>query len=131
MKKAGSTNSEVIFFRIKQERKENWKKTCRERNISLTRLIIDSVENRIMDDERRKVLEFIEKQDNIFVKIETNVNQLARVVNGQKFISESQLEVFSAQLTEIATLKARQNTIFENIYTLLSNDRQAHEAGWS
>jgi len=120
VKKGGSTNSEVIFFRIKQERKENWKKTCRERNISLTRLIIDSVENRIMDDERRKVLEFIEKQDNIFVKIETNVNQLARVVNGQKFISESQLEVFSAQLTEIATLKTRQNTIFENIYTLLS-----------
>ncbi|MFC4686941.1 hypothetical protein ACFO4P_08335 [Epilithonimonas pallida] len=120
MKKEGSTNSEVIFFRIQQERKENWKKTCQERNISLTRLIIDSVENRIMDDERRKVLKFIEKQDNIFAKIETNVNQLAKVVNGQKFISEKQLELFSAQLTEIATLKARQNTIFENIYTLLS-----------
>lgn len=120
MKKEESTNSEVIFFRIQQERKENWKKTCRERNISLTRLIIDSVENRIMDDERRMVLEFIEKQDNIFAKIETNVNQIAKVVNGQKFISESQLELFSAQLTEIATLKAWQNTIFENIYTLLS-----------
>lgn len=120
VKKEESTNSEVIFFRIQQERKENWKKTCQERNISLTRLIIDSVENRIMDDERRKVLKFIEKQDNIFAKIETNVNQIAKVVNGQKFISESQLELFSAQLTEIATLKARQNTIFENIYTLLS-----------
>lgn len=120
MKKEESTNSEVIFFRIQQERKENWKKTCKERNISLTRLIIDSVENRLMDDERRMVLEFIEKQDNVFAKIETNVNQLAKVVNGQKFISEKQLELFSAQLTEIATLKARQNTIFENIYTLLS-----------
>lgn len=120
MKKEGSTNSEVIFFRIQQERKENWKKTCEERNISMTRLIIDSVEQRLMDDERRNVIEFIEKQDNIFTKIETNVNQLAKVVNGQKFISESQLELFSTQLSEIAILKARQNTIFENIYRLLS-----------
>jgi hypothetical protein len=120
VKKEKSTNSEVIFFRIQQERKENWKKTCQERNISLTRLIIDSVENRLMDDERRKVLEFIEKQDNIFAKIETNVNQIAKVVNGQKFISESQLELFSTQLLEIVTLKARQNRIFENIYALLS-----------
>ncbi len=120
MKKEKSTNSEVIFFRIKQERKENWKKTCQERNISVTRLIIDSVENRIMDDERRKVLVFIEKQDNIFAKIETNVNQIAKVINGQKFISQGQLELFSAQLSEIAALKVRQNKMFENIYTLLS-----------
>ncbi|NML56792.1 plasmid mobilization relaxosome protein MobC [Chryseobacterium cheonjiense] len=115
-----SKSSEVIFFRIKKARKENWKKICRERNISLTRLIVDSVENRIMDDERRKVIRFIEKQDNIFSKIETNINQVAKMVNGQKYISESQLEVFSRQLKEIEILKARQNRIFENIYALLS-----------
>ena len=120
MNKDDSTEAAVVVFRIKKERKENWKKLCKEKDISLTSLIIDCVERRIMDDERRKVLEFIEKQDNIFVKIETNVNQLARMVNGQKFISESQLEVFSAQLTEIAKLKIRQNMIFENICRLLS-----------
>ncbi len=115
-----NAESAVIFFRIQQERKKSWKKTCEERNISMTSLIIDSVEQRLMDDERRNVIEFLEKQDNIFAKIETNVNQLARAVNGQKFISESQLALFSTQLSEIAVLKARQNTIFENIYTLLS-----------
>ncbi len=120
MKKGGTSGNEVIFFRINHERKENWKRTCRERKITLTSLIIDSVENRFMDDERRQVLEFIERQDNIFSKIETNINQLAKIVNGQKFISESQLELYSGQLKEIETLKARQNTIFENIYELLS-----------
>lgn len=120
MNKEESKSSEVVFFRIKQERKENWKKTCLERNISLTSLIIDSVEKRLMDDERRKVLAFIEKQDNIFSKIETNINQVAKIVNGQKSISESQLELFSGQLKEIAILKAKQNKIFENIYALLS-----------
>lgn len=100
--------------------KENWKRICREKNISLTSLIINSVENRMMDDERRKVLGFIEKQDSIFSKIGTNINQITKIVNGQKYISESQLELFSEQLKEIAKLKAMQNTIFENIYALLS-----------
>jgi hypothetical protein len=47
-----------------------------------------SVENRILDNERRQILTFIEKQDNVFIKIETNINQIARIANGQKFISE-------------------------------------------
>ncbi len=64
---------EVIFFRIKSEKKKNWKKICSNKQISLTSLIINSVENRMMDDERRKVLAFIEKQDNIFGKIENNI----------------------------------------------------------
>lgn len=120
MKQEDNSSSEVIFFRIKQERKENWKKKCRERNISMTSLIIDSVENRLMDDERKQILTFIEKQDNIFSKIETNINQVAKLVNGQKYISQDQLELFSEQLLEIQKLKAQQNKMFENIYAFLS-----------
>ena len=110
---------EEIKIRIEKSRKENWKKICLEKQISLTNLIIDSVENRMMDNERRKVLAFIEKQDNIFGKIETNINQVAKIVNGQKFISENELQKFSNQLTEITTLKVRQNVIFLKIYSIL------------
>ena len=110
---------EIVIIRVHKFRKENWKKICLEKQISLTNLIIDSVENRMMDNERRKVLAFIEKQDNIFVKIETNINQIAKMVNGQKFISENELHKFSNQLTEIAKLKAQQNEIFLKIYSML------------
>ena len=109
----------LILIRIQKSQKENWKKICLEKQISLTNLIIDSVENRMMDNERRKVLAFIEKQDNIFVKIETNINQIAKIVNGQKFISENELQKFSNQLTEIAKLKTQQNEVFLNIYSML------------
>lgn len=85
---------EVILFRIKSQKKKDWKIICSKKRISLTSLIIDSVENRILNDERRKILEFIEKQDNIFGKIENNINQVAKIVNGQKFISESELSNF-------------------------------------
>ena len=110
---------DLIIIRVQKFRKQNWKKLSKEKQISLTNLIIDSVENRLMDDERRKVLAFIEKQDNIFVKIETNINQIAKMVNGQKFISENELQKFSNQLTEIAKLKAQQNEVFIYIYSML------------
>lgn len=111
--------SAMIKFRIEIEKKKIWKKLCSERKVSLTRLIIDSVEDRLIDDERRKVLAFIEKQDNIFVKIETNINQIARIANAQKFISKKELNSFSQRLIEIEKLKKEQNLIFAEIYSIL------------
>ncbi|OBW40075.1 hypothetical protein AB670_03541 [Chryseobacterium sp. MOF25P] len=111
-----------IKIRISIIQKEKWKKVCSEKQISLTSLIINSVENRMMDDERRKVLAFIEKQDNIFGKIETNINQFAKIANAQKFISENELRNFSDKLSEIVILKKEQNEIFVKIYALIAND---------
>ena len=113
---------EIIIIRIQKSQKENWKKICKEKNITLTNLIIASVENRILEDERKKILMFIEKQDNIFIKIETNINQIARIVNAQKFISSKELNHFQNQLDEITDLKKQQNKIFTNIYSLIAND---------
>ncbi|HEX7870803.1 MAG TPA: hypothetical protein VF455_11895 [Chryseobacterium sp.] len=130
MDKALSTiNSQIgmekevrIFIRIQKYRKENWKKLCEKKSISLSSLIIDSVENRILEDERRKVLVFIERQDNIFVKIENNINQVAKIANAQKFISESEFQYFKKQLEKIIVLKEQQNKIFLKIYSLLADD---------
>lgn len=120
MSKEGKEN--VVIIRIQKYQKESWKEICSKRQISLTSLIIDSVENRILDDERRKILMFIEKQDNIFAKIENNINQVAKIANGQKFINEKELNQFSTQLNEIANLKKQQNEIFIKIYSLIAND---------
>ncbi len=111
-----------IKIRISKTRKENWKRICKEKNITLTNLITASVENRILEDERKKILTFIEKQDNIFIKIETNINQIARIANAQKFISSKELNYFQSQLDEITDLKKQQNEIFIKIYSLIAND---------
>lgn len=111
--------SEMIKIRIEKEKKDNWKKLCLKRKITFTSLILNSVEGRLMDDERRKVVAFIEKQDNLFVKIETNINQVARIANSQKFISEKELNEFNKQLVEIEKLKEQQNEVFTKIYSFL------------
>ncbi|MDV3577707.1 hypothetical protein CMU79_07095 [Elizabethkingia anophelis] len=111
---------ERIFIRIQKHRKENWKKLCSKKGVSLSSLIIDSVENRIFDNERRMVMSFIEKQGNIFIKIETNINQIARTVNGQKFIDSEILKGFNEKLKEVTELKKQQNEIFKKIYSLIA-----------
>ena len=113
---------DYIKIRISKTRKQHWKRICKEKNITLTNLIIASVENRILEDERRKILTFIEKQDNIFIKIETNINQIARIANAQKFISSKELNYFQNQLDEITDLKKQQNEIFTKIYSLIADD---------
>lgn len=117
-----SEKAEFIKIRISGYKKKNWKKICSERKVTFTRLIIDCVEDRLLHDERRKIVAFIEKQDNLFAKIETNINQVAKIANGQKFISEKELHNFSNQLNEIAGLKNQQNEIFLKIYSLIAND---------
>jgi tellurite resistance protein len=111
---------EMILIRIKAQKKKDWKNLCSKKQISMTSLIINSVDNRIMDDERRKILTFIEKQDNIFGKIENNINQVAKIANGQKFIRENELRNFSNKLLEIVILKKEQNEIFTKIYEKLA-----------
>lgn len=122
MERDGRGKESQIVFRIEKQRKEQWKKFCSERKISVTSLIVDSVEKRIFDDERRMILLFIEKQDNVFRKVETNINQLAKIVNGQKFITQAQFNAFREQLKIVADLKKEQNEIFKQIYSLIAND---------
>ena len=110
----------LIKLRIEKFKKDDWKKFCAARKISLTSLIINSVEGKILENDRRQIIAFIEKQDNLFVKIETNINQVAKIVNGQKFISEIEMKNFSSQLLEIAILKKKQNEMFQKIYSMLS-----------
>ena len=109
-----------IKFRIDNLKKSKWKMVCRERHISMTDLIIDSVENRIFDNERKDVLAFMEKQDNLFIKIQTNINQVARIANGQKSISDVEMEEFTNKIIQLTTLKKEQNKIFEKIYSMLA-----------
>jgi hypothetical protein len=110
-----------LHIRVPKSTKIKWKSLCEERRVSLTSLVISSIEMRIMDSERREVMKFIEKQDNIFAKIENNINQIARIVNGQKFMSSRELQGYTEKLGEIQKLKLKQNELIEKIYQILAN----------
>ena len=112
----------AILLRISSIQKEKWKKICAERKITLTDFIISSVENKMTAQERREVLKFIEKQENIFAKIGNNINQFAHIANTKKDIYVSEFQVFIIALHQIERLKEEQNRIFKQIYKLMADD---------
>ena len=111
-----------VILRVSEAQKQRWKQLCAERKITLTDLVISAVEGKMSAQTRREVLQFIEKQDNIFAKIENNINQFAHIANAKKEVNRSELIAFTQRLGEIAQLKAQQNEIFKQIYKLIAND---------
>ena len=122
MEKTALNKSKYLILRITESQKERWKRLSAERKTTLTDLIISAVEGNMNVQERREVLKFIEKQDNIFAKIENNINQFAYVANTKKEVHRAELIAFTQRLDEIVKLKAEQNQIFRQIYKLIAND---------
>lgn len=92
--------------------------------MTLSDLIISGVERKLSNSEKREVLKFIEKQDNVFAKIQNNINQFAHRANYKKDIFKDEMILFNKRLEELALLKAEQNKIFKQIYKLLADDSQ-------
>ncbi len=113
--------STCIIFRLSKRKKEYWKRICKKRDIALTDLIIDSVDGRISKFERRGIMAFIEKQDNIYAKIENNINQFAKIANTKKNVSENELKKFNDSLAYLADLRNKEKKIFSKILLFLSN----------
>ena len=122
MEKTSLNKSKYLILRITESQKERWKRLSAERKTTLTDLIISAVEGNMNVQERREVLKFIEKQDNIFAKIENNINQFAYVANAKKEVHRVELIAFTQRLDEIVKLKAEQNQIFRQMYKLIAND---------
>ena len=122
LKKTSLNKSKYLILRISESQKERWKRLSAERKTTLTDLIISAVEGNMNAQERREVLKFIEKQDNIFAKIENNINQFAYVANAKKEVHRAEFIAFTQRLDEIVKLKAEQNQIFRQIYKLIAND---------
>ncbi|MEC5395204.1 hypothetical protein [Bergeyella sp. RCAD1439] len=108
-----------LLIYIDEEQKAKWKSICKSRGITFKSLIVDSVEGRIMDNERRRVIEFIEVQDNIFKKIENNINQFAKIANTSKWISEMEMKIFNQNLSELRKMKQEQTDMFKIIFEML------------
>ncbi len=110
-----------ISFRVEHELEKKWLTQCRKRNTTLTDFIISTMEEKVGKGEQKLITDFVEKQGNIFAKIENNINQVARMVNTQKGISTTQLDSFQRQLQEVINLKEQQNDIFRDVYRILAN----------
>lgn len=107
-------------MRISEDVKTRWKSIANQKGLRLTDMVIASVENKLLNSDRNEIMTFIEKQGNIFAKIENNINQIAKVVNTEKHISNGLLEHYNSKLTELNSMKLEQNELLRKIYNLLA-----------
>ena len=115
----GRNGKKALLIYIEEDLKAKWNSLCKERRMTFKDLIVDSVENRMMQNEKREIIAFIEAQDNIFKKIENNINQYAKIANSSKWISEMEIKIFNQNLYEIRRMKEKQNDMFKIIIELL------------
>ncbi|MDC8102629.1 plasmid mobilization relaxosome protein MobC [Chryseobacterium rhizosphaerae] len=114
------TKNARITLRLDQPIKDKWLLHCRKSNIYLSDFIVNTVEGRMLENDRKEIMSFIEKQGNIFAKIENNINQIARYVNTEKSIPKGLLQEYNSKLQELNSLKTEQNKIIRKIYTKLA-----------
>lgn len=109
-----------ITLRLDQPIKDKWLAYCQKSNIYLSDFIVNMVEGKMLENDRKEIMFFIEKQGNVFAKIENNINQIARYVNTEKSIPKELLKEYNSKLQELNSLKTEQNRIIKKIYTELS-----------
>ncbi len=114
------TKTARITLRLSQELKDQWQSHCNKSNIYISDFIINTVEGKMLENDRKEIMTFIEKQGNIFAKIENNINQIARFINTEKYLSEELLKDYNNKLSELNSLKTEQNRIIKKIYTELA-----------
>lgn len=122
MKKETPTRSKSgrITLRLSQELKNKWQSHCNKSNIYLSDFIVNTVEGKMLENDRKEIMSFIEKQGNIFAKIENNINQIARYINTEKRLPNELLSDYNKKLKELNSLKTEQNRIIKKIYTELA-----------
>ncbi|MBT2621316.1 plasmid mobilization relaxosome protein MobC [Chryseobacterium sp. ISL-6] len=114
------TKSARITLRLEQQIKDNWLSHCQKSNIYLSDFIVNTVEGKMLENDRKEIMTFIEKQGNIFAKIENNINQIAKYVNTEKSIPTELLKEYSSKLQQLNSLKTEQNRIIKKIYIELA-----------
>ena len=119
-KNSGRAKTARITLRLYQETKEKWLLHCSNSNVHISDYIINSVEGKLLDNDRKEIMNFIESQVNIFAKIENNINQIARYINTEKHFPTSLLSEYNSKLEILNSLKIEQNRIIKKIYTKLA-----------
>jgi hypothetical protein len=109
-----------ITLRLDQQIKDKWLQHCNKSNIYISDYIVNAVEGKMLENDRKQIMAFIEGQGNIFAKIENNINHIARYVNTQKSLHPELLKEYNARLRELNSLKIEQNKIIKKIYTELA-----------
>lgn len=119
-KKLINMKKKKINFRVTDEQYLEIKKRVTKDNITITELFLDMFYNRIHTEDKRKFLTKITKDDFILSKVGNNINQIARYVNHQKYITKDQSNELLILMRNLLELMNENSEIYRKILNFLA-----------
>lgn len=108
-----------INIRLSESELTEIKNIANKEKISLSSLLLNSVLNGKRKTEKKIVFEFINKLSFDYTKIATNVNQIAKFVNSQEYLTEQQALELKNLLLEFNKLKLEQITLLREFQDII------------
>lgn len=102
-------------LRLSEQEKEKLFSDSKKRGCTPTEFIRAIIMDKIDFATKKKTFDFIDKDDYFYSKIENNINQVARIVNSEKQISESTLNEFNSLLHELVSISNEKGIITKRI----------------
>jgi len=119
-KKYGRGQNARLELRIPEDLKAKWMEFCEKKGVYMSDYIVSVIEKTVSKNDKKTMLNFIEKQGSIFAKIENNINQIARKVNAEKSMNEDLMKAYIDLLRTVSSLKAEQNDLIRKAVKLMS-----------
>lgn len=119
-KKLINMKKKKINFRVTNEQYLEIKERVTKDNITITELFLDMFYNRIHTEDKRKFLTKITKDDFILSKVGNNINQIARYVNHQKYITKDQSNELLILMRNLLELMNENSEIYRKILNFLA-----------
>lgn len=119
-KKLINMKKKKINFRVTDEQYLEIKKRVTKDNITITELFLDMFYNRVHTEDKRKFLTKITKDDFILSKVGNNINQIARYVNHQKYITKDQSNELLILMRNLLELMNENSEIYRKILNFLA-----------
>ena len=92
---------------------------CSELGCTYTEFILSKINNEIDFGTKKTILDFIRKEDYFYSKVDNNINQIAKIVNAEKTISDNLLYTYTDVLKELYNLSKLKTDTILNIYKVL------------
>ncbi|OEI79854.1 hypothetical protein [Formosa algae] len=110
-----------VHFVISEERKNKWLELAKEEYSSLTDFIITRVEGNITRYDIKTIEGLFEKMGGNRNKVESNINQVTRIINVAQNINEENMLRFLELFSEYSRKVEKQNKIITKVYKKLNS----------
>ncbi|MCT2409982.1 DUF1778 domain-containing protein [Chryseobacterium antibioticum] len=109
-----------IDIRLSKEEKDILTKKCSELGCNYTEFVISKIKDEVDYSTKKSIFDFIRKDDYFYSKVDNNINQIAKIVNAEKQISNNLLQQHNELMSKLYSLSKEKSDIIFKIYNLLS-----------